>query len=946
MTRSLDTFKSRRTLTAGGKTYAYYSLTAAEKNGLKGISKLPYSLKVLLENLLRYEDGNTVTADDIRAIAGWLSKKTSDREIAFRPARVLMQDLTGVPAVVDLAAMRDAMKKLGGDPEKINPLAEVDLVIDHSVMVDNFGGKDSFKKNVVIEYERNMERYQFLRWGQQAFANFRVVPPGTGICHQVNLEYLARTVWTRKDKVAVDGKQATMEVAYPDTLVGADSHTTMVNGLSVLGWGVGGIEAEAAMLGQPLSMVLPEVIGFKLTGRLKEGVTATDLVLTVTEALRKRGVVGRFVEFYGPGVGALALADRATIANMAPEYGATCGFFPVDGETLNYLRLSGRDPDRIKLVEAYAKEQGMWLDHAAPDPVFTDTLELDLSTVEPSLAGPRRPQDRVPLSDAKRAFGEALGSFGVDYRNGSHDQAVADTFPASDPTTEQQPGGVPEPVADGPATATVAAAKPRSVRVSYDGAEFELHHGAVVIAAITSCTNTSNPSVMLGAGLLAKKAAARGLRSQPWVKTSLAPGSKVVTEYLTASGTLASLEQLGFDIVGYGCTTCIGNSGPLPKPVSKAIDEGKLVAAAVLSGNRNFEGRVHPHVRANYLASPPLVVAYALAGRVDIDFDREPLGTGSDGKPVHLRDIWPSQKEVADAVAASVKPEMFAKSYGNVFDGNPRWNAIPVGGGELYPWNASSTYIHEPPFFQGLTLTPKPLTDVVGARVLVMVADSVTTDHISPAGDIALASPAGKFLAERGIEKKDFNSYGSRRGNDLVMVRGTFANIRLKNLLVPGSEGNVTVHFPSNAPMPIYDASEKYQAAGTPLVVLAGKEYGTGSSRDWAAKGTLLLGVRAVLAESFERIHRSNLVGMGILPLVYEPGQTADSLGLTGREAFDITGLTGELKPRQKVKVRATREDGSVLEFSAIARLDTPVDVDYYKNGGILQTVLRGLVKV
>ncbi|MFN8587140.1 MAG: aconitate hydratase AcnA [Candidatus Eisenbacteria bacterium] len=897
---SRDHFEARSTLSTPAGDVTIYRLDVLARKLSVTLEKLPFSIRVMLEAALRTCDDYQVTQDDVKRLAAWQPVSAEPVELPFKPARVILQDFTGVPCVVDLAAMRDAVKRMGADPKRINPLVPVDLVIDHSVQVDVFGNTLALERNAEIEFERNKERYEFLRWGQKAFSNFRVVPPATGIVHQVNLEYLAGCVLTAD----VNGEK----VAFPDTLVGTDSHTTMINGLGVVGWGVGGIEAEAVMLGQPLYLVTPQVVGFKLTGQLRDGVTATDLVLTVTQMLRKKGVVDKFVEFYGPGLSAMSLPDRATIANMAPEYGATMGFFPVDAETLRYLERTGRT-DAAKLTEAYCKAQGLFRTDATPDPVFSDTLELNLADVEACLAGPKRPQDRVNLRDMQGNFRKALVAPVKERGFGLGDGDLAKTAEVKNGTTSS------------------------------------IAHGSVVIAAITSCTNTSNPSVMIGAGLVAKKAAAKGLKSKPFVKTSLAPGSKVVTEYLAASGTLASLEALGFDVVGYGCTTCIGNSGPLPDAVGKAIDEGKLVAAAVISGNRNFEGRVHPMVRANFLASPPLVVAYALAGTVDIDFEKQPIGKGAKGEDVFLRDIWPTQQEVAEAVAASVKPEMFAKSYGNTFDGNPKWNAIPVGEGELYQWDEKSTYIHEPPFFQGLSLETKPLADVKGARVLGMFADSVTTDHISPAGDIALASPAGKFLAERGIEKKDFNSYGSRRGNDLVMVRGTFANIRLKNLLVPGSEGNVTVHFPTGEQMPIYDASAKYMAAGTPLVVLAGKEYGTGSSRDWAAKGTLLLGVKAVLAESFERIHRSNLVGMGILPLVYEAGQNAESLGLTGRETFDILGLAGELKPRQKVKIRATREDGSVLEFTAVARLDTPVDVDYYRNGGILQTVLRNLVK-
>ena len=896
-----DAFGVRQPLATPVGTVHIYSLAAlATKLGVD-LAKLPFSIRVLLEAALRNCDDYQVTQDDVKRIAAWQASGAEPVELPFKPARVILQDFTGVPCVVDLAAMREAVKRMGADPKRINPLVPVDLVIDHSVQVDLFGTNAALEQNAEIEFARNKERYEFLRWGQKAFSNFRVVPPATGIVHQVNLEYLASATLTVQDGGAT--------VAYPDTLVGTDSHTTMINGLGVVGWGVGGIEAEAVMLGQPLYLLTPQVVGFKITGKLRDGVTATDLVLTVTQMLRKKGVVDKFVEFYGPGLSAMSLPDRATIANMAPEYGATVGFFPVDAETLRYLERTNR-ADAARLTEAYCRAQGLFRTDDMTEPTFTDTLELDLGTVEASLAGPKRPQDRVALHDVKTSFAKGL---------------VA-------PVKERGFG-----LADAELTRTGHAVMPAG--------EATLGHGAVVIAAITSCTNTSNPSVMIGAGLLAKKAVAKGLKVKPFVKTSLAPGSKVVTEYLNASGTKSALDALGFNVVGYGCTTCIGNSGPLPDAVGKAIDEGKLVAAAVLSGNRNFEGRVNPLVRANYLASPPLVVAYALAGTMDFDFEHESLGTGSDGQPVFLRDLWPTQQEIADTIAASLQPSMFAKSYGNVFDGNPRWNAIPVAGGERYQWDAQSTYIHEPPFFQGLTAEPAPIQDLKGARCLVMVADSVTTDHISPAGDIALASPAGKWLGERGVEKRDFNSYGSRRGHDQVMVRGTFANIRLKNLLVPGSEGNVTMHLPTNETMPIHDASERYRAAGTPLVVLAGKEYGTGSSRDWAAKGTLMLGVKAVIAESFERIHRSNLVGMGVLPLVYEPGQTAESLGLTGRETFDIAGLSGTLVPRQKVKVRATREDGSVLEFTAIARLDTPVDVDYYKNGGILQTVLRNLVR-
>jgi aconitate hydratase len=817
------------------------------------------------------------------------------------PARVILQDFTGVPAVVDLASMRGAMKRLQGDPRKINPLVPVDLVVDHSVQVDVFGSPLALQKNAELEFQRNRERYEFLRWGQKAFASFRVVPPATGIVHQVNLEFLAKGVLRKQE----NGES----VAMPDTLVGTDSHTTMINGLGVLGWGVGGIEAEAAMLGQPLYMVTPQVVGFKLTGKLREGVTATDLVLTVTQALRKKGVVEKFVEFFGPGLAQMSLADRATIANMAPEYGATCGFFPVDDETLRYLRRTGRTEAEVQLVDRYTKEQGLFRTAATPDPVFSDTLELDLGSVEPSLAGPKRPQDRVALSQMKTSFRQALTA----------------------PVKERGFG-----LAEGELQ--------RQAPVSLDGGKATLGHGAVVIAAITSCTNTSNPSVMLGAGLLARKAVARGLKVPPYVKTSLAPGSKVVTEYLQHSGLSAHLDTLGFQTVGYGCTTCIGNSGPLPPAVSKAVNDGKLVASAVLSGNRNFEGRINPDVKANYLASPPLVVAYALAGTTDVDLTKDPIGTDPSGQPVMLSEIWPTQQEVA-ALEAEISAEMFRKTYGNVFDGNPTWNAVPVPEGDLFEFKDESTYIQDPPFFQGLTREPVPLTDIKDARVLAVLGDSVTTDHISPAGDIAEASPAGRFLKSRGVTKVDFNSYGSRRGNDRVMVRGTFANIRLKNLMVPGVEGGVTAHQPSGERMDIYDAAERYRSEGVPLVVIAGKEYGSGSSRDWAAKGTLLLGVRAVLAESYERIHRSNLVGMGVLPLQFKAGQNAESLGLSGRETFSIAGLGGELTPRQEVTVAVTRPDGTSSSFAAVARLDTPVEINYYRNGGILPTVLRKLIQ-
>ncbi|BBF94671.1 aconitate hydratase AcnA [Blastochloris tepida] len=898
---SLDSFKCRKTLTVGTKTYVYFSLKAAEKNGLKGISRLPFSMKVLLENLLRHEDGRTVTKDDIKAMADWLkSKGRSEREIAFRPARVLMQDFTGVPAVVDLAAMRDAMATLGGDPKKINPQVPVDLVIDHSVIVDNFGTARAFKQNVELEYQRNGERYRFLKWGQSAFANFSVVPPGTGICHQVNLEYLAQTVWTRKEKVLKRGKAATVEVAYPDTLVGTDSHTTMVNGLAVLGWGVGGIEAEAAMLGQPISMLIPEVVGFRLAGKIREGVTATDLVLTITQMLRKKGVVGKFVEFFGPGLNALTLEDRATIANMAPEYGATCGFFPVDEDTLRYLTDTGRKPGRVALVEKYAKAQGLYRTRATPEPVFTDTLELDLATVEPSLAGPKRPQDRVLLSDVKAGFAAAMET--EFKRPGELDKAA--------------------PV---------------------EGAAYELHHGDVAIAAITSCTNTSNPYVMMAAGLVARNAVARGLKSKPWVKTSLAPGSQVVAEYLASAGLQKDLDKIGFNLVGFGCTTCIGNSGPLPEPISKSINDNKLVAAAVLSGNRNFEGRVNPDVQANYLASPPLVVAYALAGTVQRDLTTEPLGTGKDGQPVYLKDIWPTQREVAALVRKFVTRKTFKAKYADVFKGDAHWRKIKVTGGLTYAWENASTYVQNPPYFTGMGTEPKPVTDIEQARVLGLFLDSITTDHISPAGSIKAASPAGKYLTGHGVAAIDFNQYGTRRGNHEVMMRGTFANIRIKNQMLGGKEGGLTLHYPDGEELPIYDAAMRYKAEGVPLVVFAGREYGTGSSRDWAAKGTNLLGVRAVIAQSFERIHRSNLVGMGVLPLTFQEGTSWQSLGLKGDETVTIKGLETGLKPRQTLTATITRADGTSFDVPLLCRIDTLDELEYFRNGGILHYVLRGL---
>jgi aconitate hydratase len=901
--QSLDSFKCRKTLKVGGKSYVYFSLPQAEKNGLKGISRLPYSMRVLLENLLRHEDGQTVTKADIKAVASWAKTRTSDREIAFRPARVLMQDLTGVPAVVDLAAMRDAMKALGGNPEKINPLAEVDLVIDHSVMVDSFGRTDSFKKNVAVEYQRNGERYRFLRWGQQAFANFRVVPPGTGICHQVNLEYLAGTVWTRKGKDAATGKA--VEFAFPDTLVGTDSHTTMINGLSVLGWGVGGIEAEAAMLGQPISMLIPEIVGFRLTGKLRAGVTATDLVLTVTQMLRRKGVVGKFVEFFGPGLDTMSLEDRATIGNMAPEYGATCGFFPIDAETVTYLKNTARKAQRVALVEKYAKAQGLWRTSKSPDPVFTDTLTLDMATVEPSMAGPMRPQDRVPLT------------------------GVADNFAEHMTTTWKKDGDARR-------------------RVALEGSKETLGHGDVVIAAITSCTNTSNPSVMIGAGLVAQKAVALGLKAKPWVKTSLAPGSQVVTDYLAKAGLTKALDKLGFTLAGYGCTTCIGNSGPLPEPVAKAVTEADLVAAAVISGNRNFEGRVHPQVRANYLASPMLVVAYALAGSVSLDLTKDPVGYDRKKRPVYLKDIWPSPKEISAAIAKAVKPAAFRKRYGNVFDGDANWRKVPLVKGLTYQWDPKSTYVQNPPYFAGMTVEPAPVEDVKDARVLAVFGDSITTDHISPAGNIKATSPAGLYLQERQVAQKDFNSYGSRRGNHEVMERGTFANIRIRNEMMGGKEGGNTLYYSDpgadGEAMSIFDAAQAYKKRGLATVVIGGKEYGTGSSRDWAAKGPKLLGVRAVIAESFERIHRSNLIGMGVAPFCFEAGKTRKDYGFTGREAVDISGLSGDIKPRQKMEAIVRRPDGSQVAVPVHLMILTADEIAYFKNGGILSYVLRNLL--
>ncbi len=895
MIQSLNSFKARRTLKVGKKSYTYYSLKAAEKNGLQGISQLPFSQKVLLENLLRFEDGRSVNAADIRAMVDWLKKRSSNKEIAFRPARVLMQDFTGVPAVVDLAAMRDATQALGGNPRVINPQIPVDLVIDHSVMVDEFGNARAFKANVAREYERNAERYGFLKWGQEAFRNFRVVPPGTGICHQVNLEYLAQTVWTAKHKV--NGK--TIEVAYPDTLVGTDSHTTMVNGLSVLGWGVGGIEAEAAMLGQPISMVIPEVVGFKLTGGLRDGVTATDLVLRVVEMLRERGVVGKFVEFYGPGLDRLSLEDMATISNMAPEYGATCGYFPVAEETLRYLKATGRAPSRVALVEKYAKAQGLFRTRNTPDPVFTDTLELELEDVVPAISGPKRPQDRIDLDVAADAFHGALTD---EFRVETKDK-----------------------------------------RYKVRGRNFDIGHGDVVIAAITSCTNTSNPSVMLAAGLVAQNALKRGLSVKPWVKTSLAPGSQVVTEYLKAAGLQQSLNRLGFNLVGYGCTTCIGNSGPLPKEISTLINRHNLVACSVLSGNRNFEGRIGPDVRANYLASPPLVVAYALAGNMKVDVTREPLGHDRKGNPVYLRDIWPSAEDIAALVRKCVNTKMFRTRYADVFKGDAGWRRTKVTGGLTYDWDGASTYVKNPPFFEDISREPPELGDIENARVLGLFDDSITTDHISPAGGIKSDSPAGAYLKGRKVKLLDFNSYGSRRGNHEVMMRGTFANIRIKNQIVPDTEGGVTRHFPSEKVMSIYDAAMAYKAQGVPLVIFAGKEYGTGSSRDWAAKGPRLLGVRAVVAESFERIHRSNLIGMGILPLQFEGGMSWRQLAMLGSEQATIRGLD-DLKPGAKVDLMISFANGSIKKVPVLCRIDTEDELSYYQNGGILHYVLRNLV--
>ncbi len=933
---SSDSFGSRSALEVGGRSYEIHRLDALQQRF--DVARLPYSIKVLLENVLRLEDGESVTAADVEAIATWEAAADPSAEIPYQPARVLMQDFTGVPAVVDLAAMRDAMEEIGGDPAAINPLVDVDLVIDHSVQVDAFGNPRAFATNAEREFERNHERYSFLKWGQHAFDNFRVVPPATGICHQVNLEYISQVVYSRER----DGDL----IAYPDTLVGTDSHTTMVNGLGVLGWGVGGIEAEAAMLGQPVSMLLPQVLGFRLDGELREGATATDLVLTVTEMLRERGVVSKFVEFFGPGLATLGLADRATIGNMSPEFGSTCAIFPVDAETLRYLEFTGRPTETIELVDAYAREQGMFHDSESEDPTFSDTLELDLGDVEPSIAGPKRPQDRVPLASAKQAFLEAMQEFdpeAAERMGNGRDEAIEESFPASDPPAEahdDERGKPRQPLAGAATTATAEPGSGDGIEVRLaDGTSFELDHGRVVIAAITSCTNTSNPSVMVGAGLIARNAVERGLERKPWVKTSLAPGSTVVTDYLAKAGLTGYLDALQFNLVGYGCTTCIGNSGPLAPEISAAIAERDLAVCAVLSGNRNFEGRINQDVKANYLASPPLVVAYALAGRMDIDLTTDPLGEGSDGEPVYLRDIWPDGDEVKDVVGRSIRSEMFTKSYGEVFEGDETWNAVEVPEGDRYDW-PQSTYVRRPTFFEGMPPDPEPVEPISGARVLAVLGDSITTDHISPAGAIKKDSPAGSWLIEQGVEPRDFNSYGSRRGNHEVMIRGTFANIRLRNLLVDRA-GGFTRHWPDGEETTIYEAAMAYAADGVPLVVLAGKEYGSGSSRDWAAKGTKLLGVRAVIAESFERIHRSNLIGMGVVPLQFPAGESAASLGLSGEETIDVGDLRdGEAKT---VEVTATRDGGEVARFEATVRLDTPNEVRYLRNGGILQTVLRGL---
>jgi len=914
-----DTFSTRNTLSSGGKDFEIFSLSKLRQTELgKNLDRLPISLKILLENVLRHDTGADLDRTSVQSLANWDAKAIPDTEIAFAPARTLLQDFTGVPCVVDLAAMRDAAVRMGIDPERINPLEKVDLVIDHSVQIDHFGSHSAFLENTKLEYERNQERYTFLRWGAGAFSNFSVVPPDTGIVHQVNLEFLASVVFTKEARPGV-------HQAYPDTLVGTDSHTPMVNALGVLGWGVGGIEAEAAMLGQPISMLIPQVVGVRLTGKLPAGATATDLVLTVTQLLRKKGVVGRFVEFYGAGLSELPVPDRATISNMAPEYGATVGFFPVDERTLEYLRFTGRNDDQIALVEKYCREQGLFRDASTPEPVFTDTLELDLGTIEPSLAGPRRPQDRVPLRESRGTWRKSLVEF-------------IETAKGELPTEVKQ-----QWLGEADAGLKDLGALDDIVRVEREKEAFEITHGAVVIASITSCTNTSNPSVLLGAGLLAKKAVARGLTVKPWVKTSLAPGSKVVREYLNEANLMLPLEDLGFHIVGYGCATCIGNSGPLPGDIEEAITKGDLVAAAVLSGNRNFEGRINPYVRANYLASPPLVVAYAIAGNMDIDLVNEPIGHDKDGKPVMLSEIWPSQLEVAEAVQTAVKSEMFRQTYGQVFHGDEVWRSLPVPQGKQFAWDPTSTYVKEPPFFTDLGFDPNEPGDITGARALAILGHSVTTDHISPAGSIKASSPAGKYLTEHGVAQKDFNSYGARRGNHEVMMRGTFANIRLRNLLAPGTEGGVTLHQPSQEEMSIYDASMRYKEESVPSIVIAGKEYGSGSSRDWAAKGPALLGVRAVIAESYERIHRSNLVGMGVLPLQFLEGQDRTTLGLTGHETFDIVGIAAGITPGMHLTVRAIAADGKVSEFKVLTRIDTPNEVQYYRNGGILPYVLRSL---
>jgi aconitate hydratase len=930
----MNTYGSHSTFKVGSLSLKIARLDALEKKGWS-LSRLPFSLRILLENLLRREDGEVVSAAEIEALAKWNPKAKPDREIAFMPARVLLQDFTGVPAVVDLAALRDAMRRMGGDPKKINPLQPVELVIDHSVQVDAYGTSDALRVNAEKEFSRNKERYAFLRWGQKAFANFKVVPPDTGIVHQVNLEYLARVVMTSPNPLLTKEGAKGEVWAYPDTVIGTDSHTTMINGLGVLGWGVGGIEAEAAMLGQPMSMLIPEVVGFRLHGRLLEGVTATDLVLTVTQMLRKKGVVGKFVEFYGPGAIALTLADRATVANMAPEYGATCGFFPVDQETLRYLELTGRPKEQIQLTEAYLKEQGLFYTASCPDPEYSDALELDLAAVESSLAGPKRPQDRVKLGDVARNFHESLS-----------------TTVKRLPTQKPAEAAVGNWIGEGGDNHSLKVAEPKNeedgVSTVYEGHKFSLRHGSVVIAAITSCTNTSNPSVMLAAGLLAKKAVEKGLTTKPWVKTSLAPGSQVVTEYLNEAGLTPYFEKLKFHTVGYGCTTCIGNSGPLPGPISKSIESGNLVAVAVLSGNRNFEGRINPDVRANYLASPPLVVAYALAGMIDVDLTKDALGKDKDGKPIFLKDIWPTQEEIAAAVKQAIRSEMFQKKYGDVYQGDQAWRTIKVPEGDTYSWDRDSTYVRNPPYFDDLSKEPREVADIKKARALALLGDSITTDHISPAGSIKKDSPAGKYLLDHGVKFEDFNSYGARRGNHEVMMRGTFANIRLKNKLVGGVEGSVTIHLPDGEPMSIFDASMKYQKEDVPLVVIAGKEYGSGSSRDWAAKGPKLLGVKAVIAESFERIHRSNLVGMGIAPLEFLPGDGAEKLRLNGREVYSIQGLAEGIEANfqdgREVIVRAEKEDGAVIRFPVFVRIDTPQEIHYYRHGGILPYVLRKLL--